>query len=125
MGCLLGCWLIKLTMNMETKTITAPWGTIFRCKCDGQIYGREVTPGLVFYDAEGNYVPDGIMTTEKDYEMLDCARLVTALIRRRYTLDDEFAMNRQRYEKPEEWAEYYQWCETCKKEAKALIYGEE
>lgn len=43
---------------------------------------------------------------------------VVQLIRERYTIDDEFAILRQRDEKPQEFAEYFAYCEECKKQAK-------
>lgn len=35
-------------------------------------------------------------------------------IRKRYSESQEFAILRQRDEKPEEYAEYYDYCEQCK-----------
>ena len=49
---------------------------------------------------------------------------VTRLIRRRYSLSRELALGRQRNEKPEEWKAFYAYCEECKAEAKATVYGE-
>ena len=48
---------------------------------------------------------------------------VNARIREKYTESQEFAILRQRDEKPEEYAEYYAYCEDCKtfvKEKKGL-----
>lgn len=45
-------------------------------------------------------------------------------IRKRYTESQEFAILRQKDEKPEEYAEYYAYCEECKafvKSRKAVI----
>lgn len=39
---------------------------------------------------------------------------VNEKIRERYTISQEFAILRQRDEKPEEYAEYYRYCEECK-----------
>lgn len=39
---------------------------------------------------------------------------VDAEIRKRYTVSQEFALLRQRDEKPEEYAAYYAYCEECK-----------
>ena len=50
---------------------------------------------------------------------------VNALIRKRYSLPQELAIQRQRDEKLEEWAEYNTYCEECKKQAKLEVYGEE
>lgn len=43
---------------------------------------------------------------------------VVALIRQRYTMNDEFAILRQRDTKPEEFAEYNAFVEECKRKAK-------
>ena len=39
---------------------------------------------------------------------------VNAEIRKRYTVSQEFAILRQRDEKPEEYDAYYAYCEDCK-----------
>lgn len=44
--------------------------------------------------------------------------LVVALIRDRYSIDDEIAINRQKDSKPEEFQEYFDYCEWCKNETK-------
>lgn len=49
---------------------------------------------------------------------------VNALIREKYTLSQELSVLRQRDEKPEEYAEYYAYCEQCKTTARAEIYGD-
>ena len=41
---------------------------------------------------------------------------VEARIRERYTLGQELALQRQREDKPEEFAEYYAYCEKVKAE---------
>ena len=43
---------------------------------------------------------------------------VNSAIRERYTVSQEFAILRQRDEKPEEFKEYYNYCEACKAKAK-------
>lgn len=48
---------------------------------------------------------------------------VVQLIRQKYDASDEFAILRQKDEKPDEYAEYNAYCEQCKKTAKAEIYG--
>ena len=40
--------------------------------------------------------------------------LVNEEIRKRYSASQEFAILRQKDEKPEEYAEYYAYCEQCK-----------
>lgn len=44
---------------------------------------------------------------------------VDAQIRKRYSVSQEFAILRQRDEKPEEYAEYFAYCEECKAFVKA------
>lgn len=44
---------------------------------------------------------------------------VDAEIRKRYTVSQEFAILRQRDEKPVEYAEYYVYCEQCKEYVKS------
>lgn len=48
---------------------------------------------------------------------------VNALIREKYTLSQELGIMRQKTDKPDEYAEYYSYCEQCKATAKAEIYG--
>lgn len=45
--------------------------------------------------------------------------LVDAEIRKRYSASQEFAILRQKDEKPVEYAEYYAYCEECKAKVKA------
>ena len=47
--------------------------------------------------------------------------LVNLKIRERYTESQEFAILRQRDEKPDEFAEYYDYCEECKTFVKDLL----
>lgn len=44
---------------------------------------------------------------------------VVSLIREKYSLDEELAIQRQRDTKPEEFNEYFAYCEACKERAKA------
>lgn len=44
--------------------------------------------------------------------------LVNMEIRKRYSESEEFAILRQKDEKPEEFAEYYAYCEECKTRVK-------
>lgn len=47
---------------------------------------------------------------------------VEALIRERYTESDELAIQRQRYSKTEQFAEYDDFCEACKAKARPVFY---
>ena len=44
-------------------------------------------------------------------------QVVSDLIREKYTVDQELAINRQRDTKPEEFQEYFDFCEQCKQKA--------
>lgn len=46
---------------------------------------------------------------------------VNLKIRERYTESQEFAILRQKDEKPQEYAEYYAYCEECKKYTKEFM----
>lgn len=57
---------------------------------------------------------------EKEYwKTVSYDDAVDAEIRKRYSISQEFAILRQRDEKPEEYAEYYAYCEECKAYVKA------
>lgn len=43
---------------------------------------------------------------------------VVNLIRQKYSVDDELAIQRQKDEKPMEWQEYYNYCEWCKEQVR-------
>lgn len=46
--------------------------------------------------------------------------LINREIRRKYSVDEEFAILRQKDEKPEEYAEYFAYCEECKAYVKKM-----
>ncbi len=48
-------------------------------------------------------------------------RLIVAKIRLRYDVDQELSILRQKDDKPQEYAEYYEYVESCKAEAKAEL----
>ena len=70
------------------------------------------------------------MTVEEIAEMqsqmpqIDYNEAVNNAIRERYSVSQEFAILRQKEEKPEEYAEYYAYCEKCKKAAKNILESE-
>lgn len=52
---------------------------------------------------------------EKEYwQNIPYDEAVDTEIRKRYSVSQEFAILRQRDEKPDEYAEYYAYCEECK-----------
>lgn len=67
---------------------------------------------------DGKYVTDTEeQTTEEIVVSYD--EKVVSLIRQKYSLDEELAIQRQRDTKPEEFNEYFAYCEACKERAKA------
>ena len=77
-------------------------------KCiNGQIV--EITPEeLAAIEAEAE-------AAEAAYwQSIDYGEAVNAKIRERYSASQEFAVLRQRDDKPDEYAEYYAFCESCK-----------
>ncbi len=54
-------------------------------------------------------------------ETISYGEAVNLKIRERYTESQEFAILRQKDEKPEEYAQYYAYCEECKKSVKKHI----
>lgn len=44
--------------------------------------------------------------------------IVAAMIREKYTIDEELSIQRQRNEKPAKFQAYFDYCEQCKIEAK-------
>ena len=66
--------------------------------------------------------------TEKEHwQSVDYGEAINNEIRKRYTESEEFAILRQKDEKPDEYAEYFAYCENCKafvKEQKAKYGGD-
>jgi hypothetical protein len=67
-------------------------------------------------DREAGFEFDTLIVTKAEKNII-----ISALIRERYTVDDEFAILRQRDTKPDEFAEYNNFAEACKAEANSII----
>ena len=65
----------------------------------------------------GEYVVHNEEQTTEEIEIPYDERVVS-LIRERYSLDEELAIQRQRDTKPEEFQAYFDYCEECKQRAK-------
>ena len=62
------------------------------------------------------------------WQSVDYGDAINEEIRKKYTESEEFAILRQKDEKPQEYAEYFAYCESCKafvKEQKAKYGGNE
>ena len=53
------------------------------------------------------------------WKSIDYGEAINAEIRKRYSESQEFAILRQKDEKPEEYAAYFAYCEECKAFVKA------
>ena len=75
---------------------------------DGKVY-RDMTPEEI---AEMNA---GAEQAEREYwASIPYDEAVNDEIRKRYSESQEFAILRQKEEKPEEYDQYYAYCEECK-----------
>lgn len=80
---------------------------------DGTKYRDMTKEEIAQVQAQGNLA-------EKEYwQTVDYGEAINAEIRKKYTESEEFAILRQKDEKPEEYAEYYEYCERCKAYVKA------
>ncbi len=66
---------------------------------------------------DGQYVVDNEEQTTEEI-IIPYDEIVVSLIRERYSLDEELAIQRQRDTKPEEFKAYFEYCESCKQRAK-------
>lgn len=73
----------------------------------------------ILKEINGNYypieidVPDEEVVDNRSYE-----EKVIELIRQKYDINQELAIQRQRDTKPEEFQKYFEYCEFCKKQIK-------
>ena len=76
---------------------------------------------LAYVNGEYVEIEDTECTSvDNGYAPADYGNVVEELIRQRYSISQELAIQRQKDAKPEEYIEYYNYCEKCKIEAKRL-----
>lgn len=67
----------------------------------------------------GEYLPVTVETPNEEIkDTRSYSEKVVSLIREKYSLDEELAIQRQRDTKPDEFQEYFEYCEFCKKQIK-------
>ena len=67
----------------------------------------------------GEYLPVTVeMPDEEIKDTRSYSEKVVSLIREKYSLDEELAIQRQRDSKPQEFQEYFNYCEECKAKCK-------
>lgn len=63
----------------------------------------------------GEYLPVTVETPDEEIkDTRSYSEKVVSLIREKYSLDEELAIQRQRDSKPEEFQAYFNYCEECK-----------
>jgi hypothetical protein len=83
---------------------------------------QEVPDDCDIKDFENGVFSQSLYTARKQAEReKKKGDLVEMYIRERYSVSDELAILRQRYEKPEEFEEYNAYAEECKEKAKGEI----
>ena len=69
----------------------------------------------ILKEINGEYLPVTVeMPDEEIKDTRSYSEKVVSLIREKYSLDEELAIQRQRDSKPQEFNEYYAYCEECK-----------
>lgn len=95
------------------------------------IKNGEISPQIIYTEystiinpSEQDYIDNGFLPYEYKDDFEDFYNTyeykVNQYIRERYSEEDEIALIRQRAEKPDEFNEYYNYCEECKQRAKGL-----
>ena len=75
---------------------------------DGRVY-RDMTP-----EEEAEFTNNSIEAERQYWLNIPYDEAVNTEIRKEYSESQEFAILRQKDEKPEEYADYYAYCEECK-----------
>lgn len=101
----------QYTKQINGKTIVKSRNTIVVLKGDKQIINP--TEEQILADGWQEYIPAPVEPYVPTYE-----ERVEQLIRERYSLNQELAIQRQRDTKPSEFDEYFAYCEECNTKAK-------
>lgn len=59
------------------------------------------------------------LAEKEHWQNVDYGEAINTEIRKKFTESEEFAILRQKNEKPDEYAEYFAYCENCKALVKA------
>lgn len=91
--------------------------------CDVPAYVNEGIVDMKMFDGSGRFIPDKYKE-KVDIIWADLYSLtVDGKIRLKYTVSQECAILRQKDSKAEEFKEYYDYCEICKREAREDVYN--
>lgn len=100
---------VKIINNLEYQTYPI---------VDGMVEIDESTLHQIGITLQFKGTDGRVETYKKPKSTASYEELVNNKIRERYTLSQELAILRQRDTKPTEYQEYYNYCETCKTQAK-------
>ena len=103
---------IKKTYYKEGKEVSKPRSLVLN--------GKTFVPPTDELLVEAGYEIKEIEIHKVEHT-LTYEEKVVGLIREKYTIDQELAIQRQRDSKPEEFAEYNTYCEECKVKAKQKV----
>ena len=115
-------------MIIEGNMIKAEEGKILYRITDKSLCGDVYYLGYIYY-LNGEKLAEPYLETPSDFEDLtpdeyinrnfeEYSRLIDGFIRERYSINDEFAIQRQRDTKKEEFQRYFDFCEECKARAR-------
>lgn len=109
----------KINERTEEYTVTIPAeynedGVIIAEEHEEVLTRTIPIMGLIYRDA----TQEEIAEMQGKTPPVNYGEAVNNAIRERYSVSQEFAILRQKDEKPEEYAEYYAYCEECKEKVK-------
>ena len=92
----------------------------------GQVYSPVDENGIYNYEIKNGVMVERdktqdlqLLLQKQEKERIDnYKKSIVKLIRQRYSLNDELAIQRQKDTKPNEFAEYNAYCEQCKQQVK-------
>ena len=112
-------------MIIDNNLLIAEDGYLLRYVTTKQVVGKEYLCGYVYYNSQGQKLDPPYLEGSVDFEEVSesdvYGNIVTRLIRERYTISDELAIQRQRDEKPDAFEAYYVFCEECKRKAREMM----
>ena len=88
--------------------------------CKNGVQVINPTEEMILFDGWSEYVLPQTESPVPSYE-----ERVEQLIREKYSLNQELAIQRQRDIKPDEFEEYFDYCEECKQQTKEELFDVE
>lgn len=107
--------MITITNKRNYSEVSSDTKYVHKLNTD-TYYKKGIEIGTVTEDMfeEVDEIPT--IASEEEYK-----QTVRELVREKYALEDEIAIHRQKDTKPEEFEEYYAFCEKCKDKAKEVV----